>query len=373
MGTITERKLRSGKTVYNAQIRIKRAGLSHSEARNFDRKPAAAAWLKKRESELEKPGALEAMNRPRVTLGDAIDAYLKDSRKQIGKTKAQCLDLIRKHPLAEANCADIKSHDITAFADDMLKGWTPDGEPSERQPQTVGNYLSHLGAVFTVARPMWGFDLDPQAFRDAQIVVGRMGVTSRSKARDRRPTLDELDRLMEHFGDRSQRVPHMVPMQEIILFALFSTRRQDEIARIQWADYEPAHKRVMVRDMKHPGEKLGNDQWCDLPPEAQAVIDRAPRTSERIFPYTAVAISANFTRACQLLGIQDLHFHDLRHEGVSRLFEIGWDIPHVATVSGHRSWNSLKRYTQIRQRGDKYAGWKWRPAVSEPGLASEAP
>jgi integrase len=54
------------------------------------------------------------------------------------------------------------------------------------------------------------------------------------------------------------------------------------------------------------------------------------------------------------------HFHDLRHDGISRLFEMGWTIPHVASVSGHRSWQSLKRYTHIRQNGDKYAGWDWR-------------
>ena len=54
-----------------------------------------------------------------------------------------------------------------------------------------------------------------------------------------------------------------------------------------------------------------------------------------------------------------MHFHDLRHEGVSRLFEKGLTIPHVATVSGHRSWQSLKRYTHIRQVGDKYVGWQW--------------
>ena len=82
-----------------------------------------------------------------------------------------------------------------------------------------------------------------------------------------------------------------------------------------------------------------------------------PRNSERIFPFTTDAISANFTRACRLLGIEDLHFHDLRHEGISRLFEMGWTIPQVASVSGHRSWQSLKRYTHLSQRGDKWAGW----------------
>lgn len=106
--------------------------------------------------------------------------------------------------------------------------------------------------------------------------------------------------------------------------------------------------------MKNPGQKQGNDIWCDLPPEARAVIDLMPRNSERIFPFTAGAISANFTRACKLLGIDGLRFHDLRHEGISRLFEMGWTIPQVASVSGHRSWQSLKRYTHIRQSGDRW-------------------
>jgi hypothetical protein len=96
---------------------------------------------------------------------------------------------------------------------------------------------------------------------------------------------------------------------------------------------------------------------------AQAVVQRQPRTGARIFPASTDAISAAFTRACKVLGISGLHFHDLRHDGVSRLFEMGWTIPHVAAVSGHRSWQSLKRYTHVRQRGDKYAGWKKNPSA----------
>jgi integrase len=72
-----------------------------------------------------------------------------------------------------------------------------------------------------------------------------------------------------------------------------------------------------------------------------------------------------FTRACALLGIDDLHFHDLRHEGISRLFELGWTIPQVATVSSHRSWTSLKRYSHLHRTGDKYAGWPWIAKVLE--------
>ena len=164
---------------------------------------------------------------------------------------------------------------------------------------------------------------------------------------------------MQHFGERQQRRPSPVPMQKVIAFAVFSTRRLEEITRLRQSDLDEAGSRILVRDMKNPGEKLGNDVWCDLPVEALHVAQSMPLDRDEIFPYTTDAIGMGFTRACQLLGILDLHFHDLRHDGVSRLFEIGRNVPQVAAVSGHRSWSSLKRYTHLRQTGDKYAGWKW--------------
>lgn len=60
-----------------------------------------------------------------------------------------------------------------------------------------------------------------------------------------------------------------------------------------------------------------------------------------------------------MVGVEDLHFHDLRHEGVSRLFEMDWDIPRVSSVSGHRDWNSLRRYTHLRGLADRYKSWQW--------------
>lgn len=317
------------------------------------------AWIKRREAELSEPGALDAG--AGATLSDAIGKYTDTSRREIGRTKAQCLDLIRRHPIAEMRCAAIKSSDVSSFAEDMLNGWTPEGETRKRTPQTVGNYMSHLGAVFAAARPMWGYPLDHQAFRDSATVTKRLGLTSKSQSRNRRPTLNELDTLLTFFDERAKKARQSMPMHKVILFALFSARRQEEIIRLRWDDYDRENKRTLVRDMKHPGEKIGNDVWCDLPPEAMAVIDSMPKGGDLIFPYSTDAVSANFTRACKVLGIDDLHFHDLRHEATSRLFELGNDIPHVAIVTGHRSWTSLKRYAHIRQRGDKYAGWKWNP------------
>lgn len=199
--------------------------------------------------------------------------------------------------------------------------------------------------------------------KDAVKVARRMGLISRSVQRDRRPTLDELDRLIGHFIDRWKKVPQAMPMHKVIAFALFSTRRQEEITRIRWKDFQREHRRVLVRDMKHPGEKIGNHTWVDLPDQAIQIIDSMPKGKAEIFPYSTDAISANFTRACKFLNIEDLRFHDLRHEGISRLFEMGLNIPHVAAVSGHRSWVSLKRYAHIRDTGDKYASWHGLPTV----------
>jgi integrase len=122
--------------------------------------------------------------------------------------------------------------------------------------------------------------------------------------------------------------------------------------------------RVWVRDMKNPGDKKGNHVLCELTSEAVRIIDSMPRTTAEIFPYTTDAIGAAFTRACSHLEIADLHFHDLRHEGISRLFEMGRTIPQVAAVSGHRSWSSLQRYTHLRETGDKYLSWGWLPTVT---------
>ena len=355
MGSVIPRKRKDGSTGYHAQVTIKRSGkIVHRETRTFDRKQAASAWLEKRETELAKPGAVERQNSPDPKLAAAIDRYIEESVKEIGRTKAQVLATIKNHEIADLKCSEITSEKLVDFAK---------GLPV--QPQTAGNYLSHLGAIFSIARPAWGYPLDPQAMDDAFVVTRKLGLTSKSKERDRRPTLAELDLLMHHFGRIQVHRPQSTPMQQIIAFAIFSTRRQEEITRIAWRDFEPAappshpDARILIRDMKHPGDKVGNDVFCDLPLEATAIIEAMLRKEQEIFPYSVDAISSAFTRACKLLVIDDLHFHDLRHDGISRLFEMGKTIPQAASVSGHRSWSSLKRYSHLRQTGDKYAGWRW--------------
>ncbi|SEF29965.1 tyrosine-type recombinase/integrase [Variovorax sp. NFACC27] len=142
---------------------------------------------------------------------------------------------------------------------------------------------------------------------------------------------------MTLFGNRRK---GSIPMQEIVAYAIFSTQRQDEITRQTFEDLDEAHPDIWVRDMEYPGEKSGNDVRCDLTPKALTIILNRCKThgqKGRIFPYDSGTISRVFTDACTLLGIEDLHCHDLRHDGISRLFELGWNIPNVAGVPGHRT------------------------------------
>lgn len=356
MGTILARKRSNGSTAFMGKIVLKSDGkIIHKEAKTFDRRAAAVAWIQKRETQIREQGPDKPAST--VTVAQAIDKYTTESVRKLGRTNEQVLRSIKGYDFASLPCAAVTSQEIVAFAQALSV---------DKQPTTVSNYLSHLSSVFSVAGPAWGIPLDPAAMHSARIVLARLGLIGRSKSRGRRPSLDELDRLMTVFAGRQ---PGTAPMTKIVAFALFSTRRQEEITRITWADLDEPHSRVLVRDMKNPSEKIGNDVWCDLPPEAMAVIRAMPKTADRIFPYLADTIGTAWRDACKLLDVKDLKFHDLRHEGVSRLFEMGWTIPHVAAVSGHRSWQNLKRYTHIRQTGDKYAGWKWLEVVTRPSAS----
>jgi integrase len=59
-------------------------------------------------------------------------------------------------------------------------------------------------------------------------------------------------------------------------------------------------------------------------------------------------VGTAFRRSCKALDIDDLRFHDLRHEGTSRLFEAGFPIEKVAMVTGHKDWRMLRRYTNLK-------------------------
>ncbi len=85
--------------------------------------------------------------------------------------------------------------------------------------------------------------------------------------------------------------------------------------------------------------------------DPRAIIEEqrscAGNSSGRIFPYNGPSVGTAFRRQCCAMN-DDLHFHDLQHEGTSRLFEAGFSIEQVALVTGHKDWKMLRRYTHLR-------------------------
>ena len=150
-------------------------------------------------------------------------------------------------------------------------------------------------------------------------------------------------------------------MIDLTLFAVATAMRLGEMLSLQWADLDEANRTITIRARKHPTKKATNHQKVPLSlgpfvfeghvVDPLKIILRQPsawRREGRIFPHAAQSTSTAFQRAIAELGIEDLHFHDLRHDGASRLFEAAWPIERVALVTGHRDWNMLRRYTQLR-------------------------
>ena len=178
MASIRERTLGDGSKAYLVQITRRKAGVS--ESRQFDKKKTAETWAKNREREIDEDIAagrkVRTRKEKRVTLGDAIDRYVAESMHEIGDTKAQVLRTIRKeYDIAEMRCDEIESKEIVAFVQSLHN------RPDLNSASTAMNYLSHLSAVFSAARPLWGFPLDQQAMKDAQKVCSTMVLISTQK------------------------------------------------------------------------------------------------------------------------------------------------------------------------------------------------
>lgn len=355
MGTITTRTGADGKVSYKAQVRIRRGGvIIHQETKTFSRQQAANAWTKKRETELAQPGALADAKADDPTLGKVITRYLDESQREVGRAKRQALTLIAGGELGKLQCSAITSNTLVQW-----------GVGLKLAPVSVSSYFSHLKTIFKIARPAWGYPLSKATIAEALDVLSELGVTGTSDRRDRRPTLDELDKIMAHLRAKRMENPDVAPYDLIVLFAIFSSRRRSEIVRMRWTDIDQAASRLLVFNMKDPKKKVGNHVWVDLTPEAVRIARAVPRIDDTlVFPCSLSAVSDEFKKACVATGVEDLRFHDMRHEGVSRLFELGKDIPAVAMMSGHKTWTHLQRYAHIHAFGDKYAEWKWLDVIA---------
>ena len=156
-----------------------------------------------------------------------------------------------------------------------------------------------------------------------------------SKARDRRTSLEEVETLIAGCQHRL--------LHPIILFAIETGMRRGEIVAMRWDDLD-----LDAGTLHIPITKNGNSRTIPLTMMALQVLESLPRTDERIFPISGNAIRLAWERLKKRVGVVDLRFHDLRHEAISRFFEMGLSVPKVALISGHKDPRMLFRYTHLR-------------------------
>lgn len=336
------RKQKSGR--WRAQVRRKGRALSETFVRHED----ARGWSLDAERQIDRGETPLPTRIARLrTLSELIDLHIMDM-KEVGRAPGRSKDAtlqMLKRDLGKLKLVEIDRERLIQFGRDRAAAGAG--------PVTISMDIGAIRLVMSHAAAVHGVHVKIEPIDLARIALKRLGLIGKSNERDRRPTEDELDALFAHF-DANERLT--IPMSRILRFAIATAMRQEEICRVTWSDYNARTKMLTIRDRKDPREKKGNDQRIPLLAvsgyDAAGLIEeqRAIRTNEddRIFPYVHKSAGTSFTRACRDLKILDLHFHDLRHEGTSRLFEAGFEIQQVALVTGHKDWKMLRRYTHLK-------------------------
>lgn len=337
----TIRKLPSGN--WRAQVRRKGRYIAETFRRHKD----AEGWaldVERRIDQGEVPSS--RVRRKPTTFGDLIDLHLA-SLQEVGKaprrSKAFTMEAL-KTKLGSVKMADLTRERLVQFGRTRLK--------EGAGPVTIGMDISYIKTIITHAAAVHGLAVSPEAVDLARTALKHLGLIGKGRSRDRRPTAEELTRILDYFEANPRQT---IPLARICRFAVATAMRQEEICRIRWSDLDETTRTVLIRDRKDPRDKDGNDQRIPLLAatgfDAWALIAEeklVAKSRDRIFPYNARSVGTAFRRACRELKIENLHFHDLRHEGASRLFEAGYSIEQVALVTGHRDWKMLKRYTNLR-------------------------
>ena len=273
-----------------------------------------------------------------ATLADLIDKYCETAAKLPGKTKEATLSMLKRE-LGKVKLASLNAVVLRDFIDRRRE----DGAGGV----TIAADLSFLSAVLKWGKHARQLDIPERLALDARASLAHHGLSTRSQERSREPTDDELSRIYGHWAGKTRQ---KIPMQTVCQFALATGMRQGEITRLEIEDIDQQARTVVIRDRKDPRNKKGNDQTVPLLHDAWAIVEPliTERESGLLFPFDERSISASFTRATRALGIEDLHFHDLRHKATAQFFRMGLDIPRVALLTGHKTWTMLRRYTAIR-------------------------
>lgn len=303
------------------QVQIRRRGQSPI-SRSFHFRKDANTWAR----EMERRSDLrELPPNPRLLeqfkLGDLVLRYLKTVTiyKRGGDYEDVILRAFLRHPICTRRLSELSGRHFAEYRDERLK---------EIKPASLRRQLAPLHNLFEVARTEWGIPLreNPVSGLKLKVVIG---------SRERRLKGGELERLID--AARMGKNPYLEPL---IRLAIETGMRRGEMLSLEWQHLDRQKSTLLI-----PTSKNGQIRTIPLTQRAWAVLDIVPApVGPRVFPITPNAFRLAWERLKRRAGIEDLHFHDLRHEAISQFFEKGLTTPEVALLSGHRDMRMLFRY-----------------------------
>lgn len=307
------------------RVKIRRKGFP-IQTRSFDTKAQAERWTRDIENDMDKGTFFDRTESEKNTLRDVLARYHDEVTplKRGASAEAPRLRAMMLRPIAELKIAALSSTHIAKYRDGRLK---------DVAGATVNKELNLIAHALETARREWGIHIPENPVRLVRRPQG-------AKPRDRRLVDDEGERLLAACADALN--PFLLP---IVKLAIETAMRQGEIVSLDWK-----HVDLKKPSAYLPETKNGEPRGVPLSTTAVATIRALPRsTTGKLFPgVTAEAVKRAFMRACKRAEIEDFHFHDLRHEATSRLFEKGLNPLEVASITGHKTLQMLKRYTHLR-------------------------
>lgn len=345
MASIYKRKLKNGDISYQVLFRKKKRGFEPIViSKAFETEKEAKLFVKELKSKdvlnLLKPKT-EACE---TTFADAVQKYVEQvipTKKQQKQDTYKLNVVLKNAHFSNYFLSNIKGSDLAKYRDQRLKVVSL---------TTVSHELALISHIFSVAIKEWSMD-------DLINPVSNIKKPGFNKARSRRVSDSEIEYILNATTSDT--------LKNTVILAVETGMRQSEIAKLEFKNINFKAKTVLLTDTKN-----GTDRTIPLSKKALSVLQNLKNSdikSGTIFDiFDAQVISVSFKRALLKARKQyeqdmqaknlvpdpnflnDLHFHDLRHEAISRFFELGLETMEVSAISGHKDLKMLKRYTHIK-------------------------
>ena len=305
------------------RVQVRRNGLP-PQYKTFETHADARRWAERLEGRIASDDFVDLTEAKRTTLGEALERYLaevtpgkKGAKQETNRIKAWLRDSLADRPLAS-----IRSMDISA--------WRNERTQAGKAPTTIKNALTIISQVYQLAATEWGMEGLRNPVRGVKMPRGR-------PARERRLEPGEEERLLKACAASGN-----IWLQPVAMWAIETAMRQGEILGL-------ARRYIRGSVAYLPDTKTDRPRSVPLSSRALSILQDVPTAiGGVVFPITQDSLEYYWRKACGAAGIEDLHFHDLRHEATSRLFERGLDAMEVMAITGHSTTEMLRRYTHFR-------------------------